>query len=114
MLKTITTGLSILVLAAAMFFIFNGEGQRLWGNFAKYFRQGQSVTYEGYVIRNWEAVCFAPNSPLEDNTDDSKIWIIDSSEWEKELNWESTPNGRTEYTKVRIEGKLYGPGKYGG
>lgn len=74
----------------------------------------KSVTYEGYVIRNWEALYFAPNSPVVGNNNQDKIWIKSNGGWEKRLNWMSVNNSNTvEYAKVRIEGKLYGPGIYG-
>lgn len=80
----------------------------------------ETQTYQGYLIRNPEAMYFVYNYPLEDNKDSEKFWVKDQNNkevmsWEKSLVWKPiSPNSKSEFVKVTIVGKSHGPGVYGG
>jgi hypothetical protein len=76
------------------------------------------IISDGYLVSTWESLYFAKKSPEEGNSQSDKIWIKQtekSEELMKNLEWKIlNPETEFKYVQVNIEGKLYGPGGYGG
>lgn len=111
--------LSILIITIGVL-VFKRQNGSLRSDILVFFGIGKEVTYEGYIIRNWEALYFTKESPFSDINGKDKIWVKDNNDdkviqWEKSLKWNFiNESKRAEYVKVRLEGKLYGPGVFGG